>query len=35
VTRIKDGRVVIDPRTLTEAEEGEVVEALARAAAEE
>jgi L-seryl-tRNA(Ser) seleniumtransferase len=32
VTRIKDGRVVIDPRTLTEAEEGEVVEALARAA---
>jgi L-seryl-tRNA(Ser) seleniumtransferase len=32
VTRIKDGRVLVDPRTLTGAEEDEVVEALARAA---
>jgi L-seryl-tRNA(Ser) seleniumtransferase len=32
VTRIKDGRVLVDPRTLTAAEEDEVVEALARAA---
>jgi len=29
VTRIKDGRVLIDPRTLTRPEEDEVVEALA------
>jgi L-seryl-tRNA(Ser) seleniumtransferase len=34
VTRIKDGRVLLDPRTLTRPEEDEVVEALARAAAE-
>jgi L-seryl-tRNA(Ser) seleniumtransferase len=33
VARIKDGRVVLDPRTLTEAEEGEVVDALERVAA--
>jgi L-seryl-tRNA(Ser) seleniumtransferase len=30
VTRIKDGRVLVDPRTLTQPEEGEVVEALSR-----
>jgi len=30
VTRIKDGRVLVDPRTLTESEEGEVVDALSR-----
>ena len=30
VTRIKDGRVLVDPRTLTQPEEGEVVDALAR-----
>jgi L-seryl-tRNA(Ser) seleniumtransferase len=32
VTRIKDDRVLLDPRTLTRPEEDEVVEALARAA---
>jgi L-seryl-tRNA(Ser) seleniumtransferase len=34
VTRIKDDRVLIDPRTLTRPEEDEVVDALARIAAE-
>jgi len=35
VARIRDGHVVLDPRTLTEAEEALVIERLARIAAEE
>ena len=31
VARIKDGRLLLDPRTLTVAEEAEIAEALARA----
>jgi seryl-tRNA(Sec) selenium transferase len=34
ITRIKDGRLLIDPRTLREDEETEIVDALAAAVRE-